>query len=168
MWLLILLKVTKNQAFTLSLEDKFFEKPQGGSSNWPSPSRFRVKDQIWNLYLTLSWMDIQKKYFWGHKCFGTYTARVVSKQIWVWNWARKNMPVSQIGSSIRIFRDINDIYSCEKLFSKISKVMRWGLTVNLLKLQLSWGTIAKLVTIAKREHRNTYLSQKKISCSSLI
>ena len=30
MWLLILLKVTKNQAFTLSLEDKFFEKPQGG------------------------------------------------------------------------------------------------------------------------------------------
>ena len=26
---MIILKVTKNQGFTLSLEDKFFEKPQG-------------------------------------------------------------------------------------------------------------------------------------------
>ena len=41
MYLKIILKLTKNQGFTLSLEDKFFEKPQGGS-NWP-PSRFRVK-----------------------------------------------------------------------------------------------------------------------------
>ena len=30
MCLMIILKVTKNQGFTLSLEDKFFEKPQGG------------------------------------------------------------------------------------------------------------------------------------------
>ena len=29
MWLIIILKVTKNQHSTLSLEDKFFEKPQG-------------------------------------------------------------------------------------------------------------------------------------------
>ena len=29
MCLMIILKVTKNQGFTLSLEDTFFEKPQG-------------------------------------------------------------------------------------------------------------------------------------------
>ena len=34
MCLMIILKATKNQGFTLSLEDTFFEKPQG---------RFRVK-----------------------------------------------------------------------------------------------------------------------------
>ena len=39
---MIMLKVTKNQGFSLSLEDTFFEKPQGGS-NWPRPSRSRVK-----------------------------------------------------------------------------------------------------------------------------
>ena len=43
MWLVIILKVTKNQGFTLSLEDTFFEKPQVGGPNWPlSPSRFMV------------------------------------------------------------------------------------------------------------------------------
>ena len=36
MWLMIILKVTKNQSFTFSLEDTVFEKPQGGS-NWPPP-----------------------------------------------------------------------------------------------------------------------------------
>ena len=30
MWLIIILKVTKEQSFILSLEDTFFEKPQGG------------------------------------------------------------------------------------------------------------------------------------------
>ena len=30
MWLMIILRVTKNQGFTLSLKDTFFEKPQGG------------------------------------------------------------------------------------------------------------------------------------------
>ena len=40
----IILKVTKNQGFTLSLEDTFFGKPQGGS-NWPPfLSRFRVNN----------------------------------------------------------------------------------------------------------------------------
>ena len=32
---MIILKVTKNQGFTLSLEDTLFEKPQGGVSNRP-------------------------------------------------------------------------------------------------------------------------------------
>ena len=33
----IILKVTKNQGSTLSLEDTFFEKPQGGGSYWSYP-----------------------------------------------------------------------------------------------------------------------------------
>ena len=32
MYLKIILKVTENQGFTLSLEGTFFEKPQGGSN----------------------------------------------------------------------------------------------------------------------------------------
>ena len=39
MWLAIILKFTKNQGYTLSLEDNFLEKPQRGGrgSNWPLP-----------------------------------------------------------------------------------------------------------------------------------
>ena len=41
---MIILKVTKNQSFTLSLEDTFFETPQGGGVKLtPLPSRIRVK-----------------------------------------------------------------------------------------------------------------------------
>ena len=43
---MIILKVTENQGFTLSLEDTFFEKPQGGGGgqfDLPPASRFRVK-----------------------------------------------------------------------------------------------------------------------------
>ena len=42
MCLKIILKVTKNQGFTLSLEDAIFEKPQGGGgrSIWPPPQPF--------------------------------------------------------------------------------------------------------------------------------
>ena len=35
MCLKIILKVTKNQGFNLSLEDTFFEKPQGGQTDLP-------------------------------------------------------------------------------------------------------------------------------------
>ena len=38
----IILKVTKKQDFTLSIEDTFFEKPQEVVKLTPSPSRFRV------------------------------------------------------------------------------------------------------------------------------
>ena len=40
-----MLKVTKKQGFTLSLEDIFFEKPQGGVNLTPTPppGHFRVK-----------------------------------------------------------------------------------------------------------------------------
>ena len=43
MCLMIILKVTKNQDFTLCLEDTIFEKPQGGGGQIDPPSRFRVK-----------------------------------------------------------------------------------------------------------------------------
>ena len=46
MYLNIILKVTKNQGFTLSFEDTVFEKPLrgvGGVQIDPPPSRFRVK-----------------------------------------------------------------------------------------------------------------------------
>ena len=42
---MIILKVTKKQGFTLSLEDTFFEKPQEGGQI-DRPSRFRVKKYI--------------------------------------------------------------------------------------------------------------------------
>ena len=42
MGLMITLKVTRNQGFTPSLEDTFFEKPHGRGSIWP-PKHFRVK-----------------------------------------------------------------------------------------------------------------------------
>ena len=46
---MIILKVTKNQDFTLSLEDTFFKKPQGGRRvqiDSPLPNRFRVKEDL--------------------------------------------------------------------------------------------------------------------------
>ena len=46
---MIILKVTKNQGFTFSLDDTFFEKPKGGAGGRGvnlTPSRFRVKQPI--------------------------------------------------------------------------------------------------------------------------
>ena len=43
MWLLITLKVTKNQGFTLSLKLYFWKNHRGRGSNWPHLSRLRVK-----------------------------------------------------------------------------------------------------------------------------
>ena len=52
----IILKVTKNQGFTLSVEGKIFEKPQGGSIGpIPPPRHFRVKYLI--LVTTLKAID---------------------------------------------------------------------------------------------------------------
>ena len=54
MCLMIILKVTKNQGFTLSLEDTFFKKPHGGVKLTPHPPpprpflrRFRLK-ALWD------------------------------------------------------------------------------------------------------------------------
>ena len=48
MCLMIILKVTKNQGFTLCLEDTIFEKPQGEGQTEPPPppSSFRVNVEI--------------------------------------------------------------------------------------------------------------------------
>ena len=48
MWLMIIIKVTKNQGFTIFLEVTFFEKPQwegggGGSQIVPSPAVLGLK-----------------------------------------------------------------------------------------------------------------------------
>ena len=44
MWLVIIFRVTKNQGFLFSLEEKFFEKLHGGKIAPPPPSnRFRIK-----------------------------------------------------------------------------------------------------------------------------
>ena len=32
----------------------------------------KVKELIWNLYLNLRRMDMEEKYFWGHKCLGIH------------------------------------------------------------------------------------------------
>ena len=50
LWLLIILKVTKNQCFTLSLEETFFKKPQRGS-NWHD--LFPPNDRILPSFLSL-------------------------------------------------------------------------------------------------------------------
>ena len=44
MCLMIILKVKENQGFTLSLEDTFFEKPQG-ESNWPPPTVLGLRNR---------------------------------------------------------------------------------------------------------------------------
>ena len=45
---MIILKVTKNQGFTLCLEDTIFKKPQEGEGVKMTPPRFRVKQAIGN------------------------------------------------------------------------------------------------------------------------
>ena len=51
MCLKIILKVTKNQGFTFSLKDTFFEKPQGGGQFDPSPPAISELNQLNLLYL---------------------------------------------------------------------------------------------------------------------
>ena len=69
MWLMIILKVKKPQRFPLSLEDTFFEKPQGWS-NWlyrpppppppqhPHPTQKQKKDEkTWSIQQNQSWTN---------------------------------------------------------------------------------------------------------------
>ena len=52
MYLMIILKVTKNQGFTLSLKDTFFEKPQGGGGQIDPPAVLGLRyfsSKIWNV-----------------------------------------------------------------------------------------------------------------------
>ena len=52
MCLVIILKVTKKQGFTPSLENTVLKKPQGGGQNYPTPSLVRFKS---------SWFQGEKK-----------------------------------------------------------------------------------------------------------
>ena len=45
---MIILKVTRNQGFTISLENKFFEKPQGGGQFEP-PGILRLTTKRYKL-----------------------------------------------------------------------------------------------------------------------
>ena len=56
MWLMIIIEVTKNQGFNLSLKDTFFKKPQGDQID--PPSQFRV-----NLTLILQSLCAEPLYF---------------------------------------------------------------------------------------------------------
>ena len=47
MWLMIILKVTKKQAFNRSLEDTFFKKPQGGRVDLTCPQPSKGLNFIW-------------------------------------------------------------------------------------------------------------------------
>ena len=62
MCLMIILKVTKNQGFTLSLEDIFFEKPQGGQIDLPPlPAVLGLKlcGYIIHLYIYFSLVKVK-------------------------------------------------------------------------------------------------------------
>ena len=52
MWLMIILKITQKQGFTLSVESTFLEKPQGGQIDPPPPSLSR----------SLSYINISEPY----------------------------------------------------------------------------------------------------------
>ena len=106
MSLMIILKVTKNQGFTLCLEDTVLEKPQGGRSNWPphthththahahthTPSHFRVNPvhaimlhaiMLYNFNLTLF-----KFLHWMCFLFEPYLTRFhFNGQLVPWNFA---------------------------------------------------------------------------------
>ena len=47
MWLMIILKLTKNQGFTLSLEGTYFKKSQGGGSSVLG-LKYRCNQDFWN------------------------------------------------------------------------------------------------------------------------
>ena len=60
MCLNIILKVTKKQVFTLSLEDTFLEKRQGIKFNLQSIIDNYIDDVLWELFqlYNYSWIDI--------------------------------------------------------------------------------------------------------------
>ena len=57
MLLMIILKVTKSQDFTLSLENPFFEKPQGGQFDLP-PGRLGLNHINYSLIIQKLYMTL--------------------------------------------------------------------------------------------------------------
>ena len=67
---MIILKVTKNEGFILSIEDTKNHKDGGGGSNWP-PSRFRVKEpSVLSTFVMLNTILDDKK---GEGCRQIFT-----------------------------------------------------------------------------------------------
>ena len=66
---MIALKVTKNQCLTLSLEDPFLEKPEGGGVKLTTPSFSRVN--VFDSLIPLVMLKIFR--FKSSVLFGTYT-----------------------------------------------------------------------------------------------
>ena len=55
----IILKVRRKQGFTLSLQDRFFEKSQGGWEMLINPSsRFRVKRFNYIKIVAIKWIEV--------------------------------------------------------------------------------------------------------------
>ena len=46
---MIIIKATKKQGFTLSLENTVLEKPQGRGSNWPPENTTKKNSENWNV-----------------------------------------------------------------------------------------------------------------------
>ena len=73
-WLMIILKFTKNQSFTLSLEDTFLEKPQGGSSWPPDPVVFL------GLMQSINHLMFSAPFYQIWKACKTYAVRISMEQ----------------------------------------------------------------------------------------
>ena len=87
----ITLKVTRNQGFTISLEDIFFEKPQRGGegSIWPSPSRFRVNLKVSHSKIKLFW-----KFTKEHPCLSCAWNFCTFKSSNLNNYFEKVLPIN--------------------------------------------------------------------------
>ena len=62
MCLMIILKVTKNQGFTLFLEDTFFEKPQGGGGQIDPPAVLGLKFVIAFKFLDIDFLQFSRSH----------------------------------------------------------------------------------------------------------
>ena len=82
MYFKIILKVTKNQGFTLSLEDIFFEKPQGGSI-WLPPSLSGILG-LRNNFPTLKPQNIFK--IWFKKQHGAFSTAISQNRHMIRIW----------------------------------------------------------------------------------
>ena len=69
-----------------------------------------IKELIWNSCFSLSWMDIEKNTFCGHKYLSTYTAQTVSK-IWLFICCKTKLKKKIVFSkNIYVFYKIYIIY----------------------------------------------------------
>ena len=78
MWLMLILKVAKNQGFTLTVDDTFLEKAQGGQNTFVFTSQFLLQLQAFSLAALLKKTLVQvffceffkKSFFYGRPSEG--------------------------------------------------------------------------------------------------